>query len=96
MYLQTIGIHGMFLNVATFSVTNRSICSTKKNINFFFTFLPDILLTAKLSANFGAPSIKERISRILWNVFDFCRFVAYCGTKYKNKGYVSPAMTGFS
>jgi hypothetical protein len=40
-YLQTIGIHRMFLNVATFSVTNRSICSTKKKIDFFniFTWL---------------------------------------------------------
>jgi hypothetical protein len=30
----TIGIHRMFLNVATFSVTNRSISSTKKKIDF--------------------------------------------------------------
>jgi hypothetical protein len=29
-YLQTIGIHSIFSNVATFSVTNRSISSTKK------------------------------------------------------------------
>jgi hypothetical protein len=41
--LQTIGMHRMFLNVATFSVTNRSISSTKKI--FFQTFLPDILMT---------------------------------------------------
>jgi hypothetical protein len=34
-YLQTIGIHRMFLNVVTFSVTNRSISSTKKKIDFF-------------------------------------------------------------
>jgi hypothetical protein len=34
-YLQTIGIHRMFLNVATFSVTNISISWTKKNIDFF-------------------------------------------------------------
>jgi hypothetical protein len=33
------------LNVATFSVTNRSISSTKKKTDFFFTFLPDILIT---------------------------------------------------
>jgi hypothetical protein len=28
-------------------------------------------------------SIKEHTSRVLWNsnIFDFCRFVAYCGTK---------------
>jgi hypothetical protein len=32
--LQTIGMHRMFLNVATFSVTNRSITSTKKKIDF--------------------------------------------------------------
>jgi hypothetical protein len=27
-------------------------------------------------------SIKEHISRVLWNsnIFNFCRFVAYCGT----------------
>jgi hypothetical protein len=40
----------MFLNVAsvvTFSVTHRSISSTKKKIDFFKTFLPDILLTTK-------------------------------------------------
>jgi hypothetical protein len=42
-YLQTIGIHRMFLNVAKFNVTNRSICSTKTTIDFF-TFLPDILM----------------------------------------------------
>jgi hypothetical protein len=28
-------MHRMFLNVATFSVTNRSISSTKKKIDFF-------------------------------------------------------------
>jgi hypothetical protein len=33
--LQTIGMHRMFLNVATFSVTNRSISSIKKTIDFF-------------------------------------------------------------
>jgi hypothetical protein len=32
-YLQTIGVHR--INVATFSVTNRSISSTKKKIDFF-------------------------------------------------------------
>jgi hypothetical protein len=37
-YLQTIGMHRMFLNVATFSVTNRSISSTKKKIDFFKHF----------------------------------------------------------
>jgi hypothetical protein len=30
-YLQTIGIHRMFLNIATFSVTNRSIPSARKD-----------------------------------------------------------------
>jgi hypothetical protein len=41
-------------------------------------------------------SIKEHISRVLWNsnTFDFCRFVAYCGTKYKNRGYETLLMTG--
>jgi hypothetical protein len=34
----TIGIYTMFLNVATFSVTNRSISSTKKKIGFLKTF----------------------------------------------------------
>jgi hypothetical protein len=34
-YLQIIGINGMFLNVATFSVTKRSISSIKKKV--FFT-----------------------------------------------------------
>jgi hypothetical protein len=43
-YLQTIGMHKMFLNIATFSVRNRSISSTKKKI-FFQTFLLDILMT---------------------------------------------------
>jgi hypothetical protein len=37
-YLRTIGMHRMFLNVATFSVTNRSISSTKKKIDFFKRF----------------------------------------------------------
>jgi hypothetical protein len=32
------GIHRKFLNVATFSVTNRSISSTKKKIDFFEHF----------------------------------------------------------
>jgi hypothetical protein len=36
--LQTIGMHRMFLNVATFSVTNRSISSTKKKIDFLKHF----------------------------------------------------------
>jgi hypothetical protein len=36
--LQTIGMHRMFLNVATFSVTNRSISSIKKTIDFFKHF----------------------------------------------------------
>jgi hypothetical protein len=43
-YLQTIGMRRMFLNVATFSVTNRSLSSTKKEIVFFLTFLPDLLM----------------------------------------------------
>jgi hypothetical protein len=35
-----IGIHRIFLiNVATFSVTNRSISPTKTEIDFFKTFL---------------------------------------------------------
>jgi hypothetical protein len=51
-YLQIIGIHGMFLNVATFSVTNRSISSTKKKIDFLKTFLPVILMTANLFREF--------------------------------------------
>jgi hypothetical protein len=37
-YLQAIGIHRMFLNVAIFSVMNRSISSTKKKIDFFKHF----------------------------------------------------------
>jgi hypothetical protein len=36
--LQTIEIHRMLLNVATFSVTNRSISSTKEKIDFFKHF----------------------------------------------------------
>jgi hypothetical protein len=36
--LQTIGMHGMFLNVATFGVTNRAISSTKKKIDFLNIF----------------------------------------------------------
>jgi hypothetical protein len=36
-YLQTIGIHRMFSNVATFSVI-RSISSTKKKIDFLKHF----------------------------------------------------------
>jgi hypothetical protein len=36
--LQTIGMHRMFLNVATFIVTNRSTSSTKKTIDFFKHF----------------------------------------------------------
>jgi hypothetical protein len=32
-YLRIIGINGMFLNVATFSVTKRSISSTKTRKN---------------------------------------------------------------
>jgi hypothetical protein len=39
-YLQIIGMHRMFLNVATFSVTNRSISSTKKKIDFLKLFYP--------------------------------------------------------
>jgi hypothetical protein len=38
-----IGINTMLLNVATFSVTKRSISFTKKKIDFLKTFLPDIL-----------------------------------------------------
>jgi hypothetical protein len=41
--LQMIGINTMLLNVATFSVTKRSISFTKKKIDFLKTFLPDIL-----------------------------------------------------
>jgi hypothetical protein len=37
-YLRNIGIHRMFLDVATFSVTNRSISSTKKKIDLFKHF----------------------------------------------------------
>jgi hypothetical protein len=45
-YLQAIGMHGMFLNVATFRVTNRSISSTKKEIDFLKHFyLNDYLTT---------------------------------------------------
>jgi hypothetical protein len=47
-YWDMIGMHRMFLNVATFSVTNRSISSTKKKI-FFQTFLPDILMNTYLT-----------------------------------------------
>jgi hypothetical protein len=32
------GIHRKFLNVATFSITNRSISSTKKKTDFFEHF----------------------------------------------------------
>jgi hypothetical protein len=39
----------MFLNVATFSVTNKSITSTQKEDRFFKTFSPDI---AKLFREF--------------------------------------------
>jgi hypothetical protein len=47
-YLQTIGMHRMFLNVATFSVTKRSISSTKKKIDFlniFTCYINDYLTT---------------------------------------------------
>jgi hypothetical protein len=37
-YLEIIGMRRMFLNVATFSVTNRSISSTKTKIDFFKHF----------------------------------------------------------
>jgi hypothetical protein len=37
-YWDHIGMHRMFLNVATFSVTNRSISSTKKKTDFFKHF----------------------------------------------------------
>jgi hypothetical protein len=39
-------------------------------------------------------SLKECISRVLWNsnIFDFCRSVAYCGTKQKNRGYVGKSI----
>jgi hypothetical protein len=49
----------MFLNVATFSVTHRSISSTKKKIDFFLTLyliIYDYVLLS-CSANFGAPCI---------------------------------------
>jgi dihydroorotase len=48
-YLQTIGMHRMFLNVATFSVTKRSISSTKKKkkifLNIFTCYINDYLTT---------------------------------------------------
>jgi hypothetical protein len=44
-YFQTIRIRRIFLNVATFNVTNRSIFP-KKKIDFFKTFLSDILMTS--------------------------------------------------
>jgi hypothetical protein len=37
-YLQTIGINRMFLNVATFGVTNRFTSSTKMETDFFKHF----------------------------------------------------------
>jgi hypothetical protein len=37
-YLQTIGIHRIFLIVAAFSVTNMPISSTKKKIDVFKHF----------------------------------------------------------
>jgi hypothetical protein len=37
-YLQTVEMHRTLLNVATFSVTNRSISSTKKKIDFLKHF----------------------------------------------------------
>jgi hypothetical protein len=58
-YLQSIGIHRMLLNVATFSVTNKSISSTKKKMDcfkHFYLILNNVLLSC--SANFGAPSIQ--------------------------------------
>jgi hypothetical protein len=66
-YLQATGIHRMFLNVATFSVTNRSISSIKKKINifqhFYLIFLLRLLKNVPLScsANFGAPSIIQSL-----------------------------------
>jgi hypothetical protein len=41
-YLQTIGIHRMFLNIAKFNVTNRSISATKTTLDFFTFLLIDI------------------------------------------------------
>jgi hypothetical protein len=38
IYLQTVGIHRVFLNVATFGVTNKSISSTKKRLHFLNIF----------------------------------------------------------
>jgi hypothetical protein len=59
------------------------------------------LVKTKRQANFkdfkrfGA--FKVGISRVLcnWNIFDFCLSITYCGIKYKDRGYVSPLMTGF-
>jgi hypothetical protein len=57
-------IHRMFLNVAAFNVTNRSISSTKTKIDFFkhfylicYCLLNNVLLSC--SANFGAPSVSR-------------------------------------
>jgi hypothetical protein len=47
----------MFLNVATFSVTNRSISSTKKKIDFFKTFLPALLMTTQQRTTDVVPRI---------------------------------------
>jgi hypothetical protein len=44
-YLQTIGIHAMFLNVATFSTTTYSLPIFYRKDQFFLTFLPDLLMT---------------------------------------------------
>jgi hypothetical protein len=53
------------------------------------------LIGESISLKIVQVSIKERISRVLWNsnIFDFCRSVVYCGTK--NRGYVSSLMTDF-
>jgi hypothetical protein len=61
-YLQTIGIHRMFLNVAKFNVTNRSISSTKKKRRFNF---PDKFFLSEFR---GAQFTHERVD---YNVFLF-------------------------
>jgi hypothetical protein len=76
MYLQTIEIHRMFLNVATVSVTNRSISFIKKKIDFFkhfFTFekshrifLINVRLSKKIYITFSesAPVMKISIDTL--------------------------------
>jgi hypothetical protein len=77
-YLQTIGMHRMFLNVATFSVTNRSI-SSQTEIDSLLTLNTYVL---RCSANFGAPSIIYKGVHI-FNVPKF--YLRGCGTTKKTK-----------